>query len=180
MRDTPKRQYYVNDGLTEEGQRLYWVAHDDHVCPLHRVPITGRKRIWCGQGEQVNGGVISCYWAFHEKYGMVRDWKITRAKALERDGHACVNCGAAQKKRWDPLSDAWLWSDKPKLEADHIIEIRDGGAEFDLSNVRTLCHRCHVAKTVARTRGWQAERALKLIRTPQPTLGDRDPKEART
>lgn len=31
--------------------------------------------------------------------------------------------------------------------ADHIVEIRDGGAKLDKSNIRLLCARCHGKKT---------------------------------
>ena len=44
------------------------------------------------------------------------------------------------------------------LEVDHIVEIQDGGAEFDLENLRTLCHDCHATKTCARRR-WGPRRA---------------------
>ncbi len=33
------------------------------------------------------------------------------------------------------------------IEGDHIIEIADGGDEFDMENVQTLCVSCHKAKT---------------------------------
>jgi 5-methylcytosine-specific restriction endonuclease McrA len=36
-----------------------------------------------------------------------------------------------------------------ELEADHIIELADGGAIFDPANLQTLCHDCHAIKTAA-------------------------------
>jgi len=36
-----------------------------------------------------------------------------------------------------------------KLYPDHITEIRDGGAEFDLANGWALCPPCHGRKTAA-------------------------------
>lgn len=36
-----------------------------------------------------------------------------------------------------------------RLFADHIIELRDGGAPFDLVNGQALCGSCHTRKTVA-------------------------------
>jgi 5-methylcytosine-specific restriction endonuclease McrA len=33
------------------------------------------------------------------------------------------------------------------LEADHIVELKDGGAPLDPANVRLLCRPCHARKT---------------------------------
>jgi 5-methylcytosine-specific restriction protein A len=39
-----------------------------------------------------------------------------------------------------------------RIFGDHIIELRDGGAPFDESNIRLLCGSCHTRKTIeART-----------------------------
>lgn len=35
----------------------------------------------------------------------------------------------------------------PMYCVDHIVEIKDGGAKLDQSNLRSLCRRCHAAKT---------------------------------
>ena len=35
---------------------------------------------------------------------------------------------------------------------DHIEERRDGGADLDMSNLQTLCHRCHSTKTAEERR----------------------------
>ena len=52
-----------------------------------------------------------------------------RQKALDRDLNKCVKCG------------------KTADEVDHIKEIWEGGPEFDLDNLQSLCHECHVQKT---------------------------------
>lgn len=52
----------------------------------------------------------------------------TRARVLERDGSACVKCGAGAP-----------------LEIDHIIRYADGGTE-DLENLQALCVPCHRSK----------------------------------
>ncbi len=44
-----------------------------------------------------------------------------------------------------------------RLYADHIIELKDGGAPFDVTNGQALCHSCHEAKGAA-------ERAKRLLR----------------
>ena len=61
-----------------------------------------------------------------------RMWAATRRRAFERDGYRCTRCGRPGA-----------------LEADHVIPLEKGGAEYDLSNIATLCRRCHFAKTEA-------------------------------
>ena len=36
---------------------------------------------------------------------------------------------------------------RPATEVDHFISISDGGAPFDLDNLRSTCHLCHALKT---------------------------------
>lgn len=52
----------------------------------------------------------------------------TRARVIERDGAACVQCGA-----------------KGPFEVDHIIRYVDGGSN-DADNLQTLCEPCHRSK----------------------------------
>lgn len=141
------RRRYVNEGLTEGGEIRLRTAAAMGVCPLHGTRI-GPRRVWCGKGEQTAEGAISCYWAFHLKFGRIKDWKNTRAQALLRDGGKCVECRSRA------------------TEVDHVIEIQDGGAEFELSNLQSLCHRCHVAKTNTR-RFWREHRGQTVLPLPE-------------
>ena len=155
-----RRRWYVNEGLTEEGERRLREAVRLRVCPYHWTPLPPRKKVWCGKGEPVDpenhsetAEAWSCYWAFHldPRWSRIKDWATVREEVLARDGGKCVNCGASA------------------VEVDHIVEIQDGGAEFDLSNLRSLCHGCHVRKTVARRRfgpGIAVERALRARSKP--------------
>ena len=61
-----------------------------------------------------------------------RRWQAVRIKAFERDGYRCTKC-----------------SRPGALEADHVLPLEQGGAEYDLANIATLCRRCHFAKTEA-------------------------------
>lgn len=71
-------------------------------------------------------------------------WGELRRIVWERDGKFCVRCGV-------DLS----------LEECHIDHIRSGKlANNDLSNLRTLCRRCHVLRADPRHRGMIAK-ALK-------------------
>jgi 5-methylcytosine-specific restriction endonuclease McrA len=53
-------------------------------------------------------------------------WQKARAAARQRDGNRCTNCGSTVS-----------------LEVHHIKSLAEGGDEFALSNLRTLCRDCH-------------------------------------
>jgi len=57
-------------------------------------------------------------------------WKAVRQAARRRDDWQCVQCGA-----------------RGRVEVDHVVPLRDGGAPFDLSNLQCLCAACHARKT---------------------------------
>lgn len=56
-------------------------------------------------------------------------WYQAKERALERDGHKCVQCGSEEY-----------------LQVDHICEQADGGSNY-LENLQTLCKSCHHKKT---------------------------------
>ncbi|PKQ13217.1 MAG: endonuclease [Alphaproteobacteria bacterium HGW-Alphaproteobacteria-1] len=58
-------------------------------------------------------------------------WKALRMQALERDDWQCVQCGT-----------------RHRLEIDHIEPVRTRpDLAYSLSNLQTLCGRCHARKT---------------------------------
>jgi 5-methylcytosine-specific restriction enzyme A len=61
------------------------------------------------------------------------EWRRIRDKILERDRHVCKKCGARASN------------------VDHILAKADGGSD-DLSNLRSLCLRCHKAWTAEQNR----------------------------
>jgi 5-methylcytosine-specific restriction endonuclease McrA len=63
-------------------------------------------------------------------------WQKAREAAKRRDGNRCAACGSTEN-----------------LEVHHIRSLAEGGDEFALSNLRTLCRDCH-----ARTAGVGARR----------------------
>ncbi len=89
----------------------------------------------------------------------VHEWKLRtdpgylRAQVFERDRGVCAHCGTDTEamrrdkrkldyrarrqfeKDWGPRRHLW--------DADHIVPVAEGGGECDLSNMRTLCLRCH-------------------------------------
>lgn len=60
-------------------------------------------------------------------------WKKLRKQTLNRDNWLCCECARNGKV-------------KPATEVDHIIPLSKGGTN-DLSNLQSLCHECHTAKT---------------------------------
>lgn len=98
----------------------------------------------------------------------VEEWKLRtnpghiRERVFARDNGVCdlchVDCqaallhwkrtrGAAKLK----LQTHWgIGSNRKSLwDADHIVPVAEGGGECDLSNMRTLCLRCHRTVTAA-------------------------------
>jgi 5-methylcytosine-specific restriction enzyme A len=103
----------------------------------------------------------------------VHEWKLRtqpayiREQVFERDRGICADCGidtvaAARKLRFSrgatrtSLLAHWglrTRSRKSLWDADHIMAVIEGGGECDLSNIRTLCLRCHrVATALLRNR----------------------------
>lgn len=64
-----------------------------------------------------------------------RRWPALRMQAKRRDGFRCVACGCVGR-----------------LEVDHVKPVRTHPElRFDLSNLQTLCVRCHARKTAIET-----------------------------
>jgi 5-methylcytosine-specific restriction protein A len=116
----------------------------------------------------------------------VEEWKLRtdpghlREKVFERDRGICsicgLNCvtelhrikrlrGAARSRameEWGIRGRKSIW------DADHVVPVAEGGGECDLSNMRTLCLKCHRIHT-AQLRG-----RLRKIRSSglSPTASD--------
>lgn len=69
-----------------------------------------------------------------EHFYTTPQWKEARQAALERDNYTCTtpNCGRTETRMF----------------VDHIIERKDGGADYDLSNLQVLCGKHHTLKTL--------------------------------
>jgi 5-methylcytosine-specific restriction enzyme A len=96
-----------------------------------------------------------------DQWRLRTDPAYLREQVFARDSGVCAVCGihteALRKefrkldyrsrrqfpKEWK-LQEGWrrsLW------DADHIVPVAEGGGECDLSNMRTLCLKCHRAAT---------------------------------
>lgn len=91
----------------------------------------------------------------------VEEWRVRsdpghlRERVLERDRGMCAHCGldclaefwhirklrgvarARAMAEWQTGARKSLW------DADHITPVAEGGGECDLSNMQTLCLKCH-------------------------------------
>jgi 5-methylcytosine-specific restriction endonuclease McrA len=115
---------------------------------------------WCGI-EVPKGRFTFC------SPDCVHEWKLRtdpaylREQVFTRDRGVCAQCGLdTEQLRRDRRKLDWKarkqfereWGLRKKLwDADHILPVAQGGGECDLTNIQTLCLRCHRAKTVARS-----------------------------
>jgi 5-methylcytosine-specific restriction enzyme A len=95
----------------------------------------------------------------------VHQWKLRtdagylREQVYLRDHGVCALCGLdtealrKEKRKLDYAARRRFekdWGGRRQLwDADHIVPVAEGGGECDLSNMRTLCLRCHRAVTAA-------------------------------
>jgi 5-methylcytosine-specific restriction endonuclease McrA len=95
----------------------------------------------------------------------VHEWKLRtdpaylRQQVFERDRGVCAQCGLdTEAMRKDKRKLDWAarrqferdWGVRRNLwDADHIVPVVEGGGECDLSNMRTLCIKCHREATAA-------------------------------
>jgi len=133
-----------------------------------------------------------CERAFIKK--SIKDWSKIREEVLARDSYTCQDCGLSANRttaifRFVRQSNLRLSNMHPKegprfwwkfvgrfevecpveLEVHHIIPISEGGPEFDLGNLVTLCFDCHhlgrhgskapTPEEVARLRGEARQKA---------------------
>jgi 5-methylcytosine-specific restriction endonuclease McrA len=100
--------------------------------------------------------------------GCVHEWRLRsdpgylRAQVLRRDRGVCRSCRidtlaaegilrrarSATRQRLLSFWDLKGYSGRSLWEADHILPVVEGGGECDLTNLRTLCLRCHRMATL--------------------------------
>jgi 5-methylcytosine-specific restriction endonuclease McrA len=119
-------------GWVERGARL--------PCRWCGGEVTGRRRTFCSD---------AC----------VHEWKLRtdpsylREQVFKRDRGVCALCGLnteqlrKDKRKLDYGARRLFeknWGSRRHLwDADHIVPVVQGGGECDLSNMRTLCLKCH-------------------------------------
>ncbi|MGH9654146.1 MAG: HNH endonuclease [Bryobacteraceae bacterium] len=121
---------------------------------------------WCHL-EVPSGRATFCSdWCVHE-WKLRTDSGYLREKVFERDRGICALCGIDCVAAYAHLrrlrgtarlrvAVEWnLGSRKSLWDADHLVPVVEGGGECDLSNMRTLCLKCHRAQTLATRRRLQ-------------------------
>jgi 5-methylcytosine-specific restriction protein A len=105
----------------------------------------------------------------------VHQWRLRtdpgylRAQVFARDRGVCAVCGTdtealrKDKRKLDYAARRQFenqWGARRNLwDADHIVPVAEDGGECDLSNMRTLCVKCHLEATTALRRRLREKRA---------------------
>jgi 5-methylcytosine-specific restriction enzyme A len=121
------------------------------LCRWCRMEVPARRRTFCSD------------YCVHE-WRLRTDVGYLRECVFERDHGVCAQCGTDTVAAWNHLKR--LRRDRRALllrqdwgignarrsslwDADHVVPVAEGGGECDLSNIRTLCVRCHRVATAA-------------------------------
>jgi 5-methylcytosine-specific restriction protein A len=118
---------------------------------------------WCGTAVP-RGRFTFCGDACVREWRLRTDPGYLRDQVFARDCGVCAHCGLdtealrKDKRKLDyaarrQFEKDWGGGRRHLWDADHIVPVAEGGGECDLTNMRTLCLRCHRAVTAAlRTR----------------------------
>jgi hypothetical protein len=107
---------------------------------------------WCQQ-ETPKGRYTFCSDQCVHEWKLRTDPGYLREKVFDRDRGVCATCGIdtemlrRDKRKLDYAARRRFekdWGGRRSLwDADHILAVCEGGGECDLSNIRTLCLKCH-------------------------------------
>jgi len=146
-----------------------------NTCSLPQGPNGRALCRWCGL-EVPRGRRTFCSPYCVDEWRLRTDPAYLREKVFERDRGICAACGVDAEelrkkfrkldyrarrdflKQWK-LKEGWrrsLW------DADHTIPVAEGGGECDLTNMRTLCLKCHRQATAELRLRRQEWRKLQL------------------
>jgi 5-methylcytosine-specific restriction enzyme A len=120
-----------------------------------------RKRVpcrWCG-GEVPKRRLTFCSADCVHQWKLRTDAGYLRAQVFDRDRGVCALCTLdtealrRDKRKLDYTARRQFekdWGGRRHLwDADHLVPVVEGGGECDLSNMRTLCLKCHREQTAA-------------------------------
>ena len=111
---------------------------------------------WCALEVPPPRITFCSEYCVHE-WRMRTDTGYLRERIFERDRGVCAGCSLDTHAEWirikrlryprreEALRD-WGLNRKSRAslwDADHIVPVVEGGGECDLSNIRTLCLKCH-------------------------------------
>jgi 5-methylcytosine-specific restriction endonuclease McrA len=86
-------------------------------------------------------------------------WRLAREAARRRDGNACRRCGSTKA-----------------LAVHHVVALANGGEQFALSNLETLCSSCHDLQHRGSRGSTGSEPALPRASNPRNKLVDTQPR----
>ena len=121
------------------------IIHQDGIRYEQRQPpiwmqinITNKK-CWCGKPfkwprRKYCSDKHSSWWWWH----INAYWGSFRTEIIRADNFTCQGCGFKTKHNLDG---------EAMFDVDHTKAISLGGACYDVSNVRSLCEKCHKKKT---------------------------------
>jgi 5-methylcytosine-specific restriction protein A len=143
-----------------------WV-HRDEI----EKGLSGRNLCrWCHLEVPARRVTFCSDWCVHE-WKLRTDAGYLRDRVFERDRSICALCGIDSVAAYAHLrrlrgtarlraAAEWnLRGRKSLWDADHVIPVVEGGGECDLSNMRTLCLKCHRAQTFEIRRRLQERKA---------------------
>ncbi len=114
---------------------------------------------WCNL-EVPPGRLTFCSDRCVEEWKLRSDPSHLRERVFERDRGVCALCGIDCVAEWARMRrlrggarikavKAWgLRGRKSLWDAHHITPVAEGGGECDLSNMQTLCLKCHNNQTI--------------------------------
>ncbi len=109
--------------------------NNDRTCRECRGPLkNNRQTRFCSRQHNED------YWS-----GMT--WAGVRLLVFKRDDYICQGCGNMGRHLGRGADGKFMGIGTVKVEADHIVELADGGEAWEMSNIQTLCKECHKAKT---------------------------------
>lgn len=132
---------------------------------MHGGWVERRKRLpcrWCG-AEVPKRRRTFCSAVCVNEWRLRTDPGYLREQVFARDRGVCAACGLdtealrKSKRKLDYSARRRFeqeWGRRRNLwDADHVVPVAEGGGECDLSNMRTLCLKCHrEATALLRTR----------------------------
>lgn len=121
--------------LSSQPQPPQYYDDNDRTCRECRGPLKSlRQKRFCSPRHSLD------YWS-------TRVWGSLRVVVFERDEYVCQSCGRIGYHVGHGPDGRFVRLGTVKVEADHIIELADGGEPWDVENVQTLCSECHKEKT---------------------------------
>jgi 5-methylcytosine-specific restriction endonuclease McrA len=140
LKKARKKGFCTWCGVAVAKPRIYWCSQkcvDEYL--LRTSPSHARKLVW-----KRDRGICACCGV---------DASQVRTRML-RITHRFEGDRWSRRDIYDRIYRLTGWDSRRRThwDADHIVEVRDGGGSCGLENFQTLCYRCHKKKTAARSR----------------------------